>query len=255
MRLARTRVLLTALAGALLLSSCTDDAGGDSSGSPTDAVVTVGLAAQPANLDFTTSAGAAIPQALLTNVYEKLVTVDQEGKIVGQLATDWQLSDDRLTYTFTLAKDVTFSNGADFTAQDAVFSINRVKSDWTTSLKKSMDVVKQATAVDDHTLEVTLSRPSNGWLYAMTTRVGAMFDTDGVADLATKPVGTGPYAVATWNKGDSLTLKRRDDYWGEKPYFATAVLKYFKDGTALNNAMLTGTVNVVGTVQAPESLA
>jgi peptide/nickel transport system substrate-binding protein len=102
---------------------------------------------------------------------------------------------------------------------------------------------------------VTLSAPSNDWLYRMTTHLGAMFSKTGVADLANKPIGTGPYTFTSWNRGDSITLTRNDSYWGTKPYYQTVVLKYFKDATALNNALLTGAINVVTTVQAPEALA
>jgi peptide/nickel transport system substrate-binding protein len=88
----------------------------------------------------------------------------------------------------------------------------------------------------------------------MTTRIGAMFSKTGVDKLATDPVGTGPYTFQKWNRGDSIVLARNDKYWGRKPYFSTITLKYFKDPTALNNALLSGTINVIGTVQAPESL-
>jgi peptide/nickel transport system substrate-binding protein len=103
-------------------------------------------------------------------------------------------------------------------------------------------------------LKVILKQPSNDWLYRMTTRVGAMFSQEGVGDLANDPVGTGPYDVAKWTRGDSITLSRNDDYWGEAPYFRDVTLKYFKDPTALNNALLSGTIDVIGTVQTPESL-
>ena len=58
--------------------------------------------------------------------------------------------------------------------------------------------------------------------------------------MANKPIGTGPYTIASWNRGDAITLTRNDSYWGAKPYYQTVVLKYFKDATALNNALLTG---------------
>lgn len=224
----------------------TGPAGGDS--------LTVGLVAEPVSLDFTTNDGAAIPQVLLYNVYETLVKLDQNGDIKPALATSWKVSDDRKTYTFELTGKAKFSNGQAFTAKDAVFSINRVKDDWTTSLKAAMDVVADAKAVSDTELQVTLKEPSNSWLYKMTTRIGAMMTQGGIADLANKPVGTGPYLFEAWNRGDSITLKTNPDYWGPKPHFGTVVLKYFKDPTALNNALLTGTINVIGTVQAPESL-
>ena len=220
-----------------------------------DTSLTVGLAAEPVSLDFTTKDGAAIPQALLDNVYETLVKVDQSGEIKPALAKSWKVSDDNKTYTFELVDNATFTSGSTFTAKDAAFSINRVKTDWTVSLKAAMDVVADAKAVSDTELQVTLSKPSNNWLYKMSTRIGAMMTEQGVADLANKPVGTGPYVFDSWNRGDSIKLKANPSYWGTKPFFQDVTFKYFKDPTALNNALLTGTIDVVGTVQAPESLA
>lgn len=207
-----------------------------------------------ANLDFTKTEGAAIPQALLYNVYENLVKLDQSGKIRPGLARSWSLSKDRKTYTFHLVKDAKFSNGARFTAKDAKFSVERVASDWKVAQKAQMNVVDRARAVSSSELKVTLKRPSNDWLYRMTTRVGAMFSRTGADKLATEPVGTGPYEVKKWNRGDSITLARRADYWGREPHFASVTLKYFKDPTAMNNALLTGTINVIGAMQSPDAL-
>jgi peptide/nickel transport system substrate-binding protein len=136
------------------------------------------------------------------------------------------------------------------------FSIERVKSaDWTISLKKGMDVVKSVEVVSPTQARVVLSQPSNGWLFRMTTRIGAMFDPSGVADLANKPIGTGPYTVKEFRRGDALTLTARDGYWGQKPAIKDVTLRYFKDPTAASNALLTGGIDVIGTVQAPEALA
>ena len=256
-----TRLAATGAALCLLASACSAgssstpgaSSGGGSGGG--DTTLGVGLVAEPASLDFTTTDGAAIPQALLYNVYETLVKVDQEGEVVPSLAKKWTISEDRKTYTFDLVDNATFSNGQKFTAKDAAFSINRVKTDWTISLKSAMDVVSEAKAVSDTQLEVTLAKPSNNWLYKMTTRVGAMMTESGVDKLATEPVGTGPFTLEKWTRGDSIAFKGNDKYWGAKPYFQDVTLKYFKDATALNNALLTSTIDVIGTVQAPESLA
>ncbi|MBK7723031.1 MAG: ABC transporter substrate-binding protein [Austwickia sp.] len=214
----------------------------------------VGLVLEPTSLDFTKADGAAISQAMLTNVYEGLVKTDQQGKIVPALATSWEVSPDRTTYTFELTDSAKFTNGQPFTADDAVFSINRVKTEWTPSVAKAMQVVASAKALSPTRLEVKLSKPSNDWLYRMTTRIGAMFSRTGVANLATTPVGTGPYTLKEWKRGDSLTLTRNENYWGAKPYFQNVTLKYIKDANALNNALLSGTINVIGVVTAPEAL-
>ena len=249
-------VAIVGSAALLAVAACSAGSGTSSGSSPgADQSLAIGLVAEPASLDFTTTDGAAIPQALLGNVYNGLVKQDETGKIVPDLATSWTVSPDRKTYTFKLVDNAKFTNGQQFTADDAVFSIDRVKTAWTTSLKAAMDVVQTAKAVSPTELQVTLSKPSNDWLFRMTTRIGAMFSKTGVDKLATDPVGTGPYKFSEWKRGDSIVLQRNADYWGAKPYFGQVTLKYFKDPTALNNALLTGTINVIGTVQAPEALS
>ena len=252
-----TRLVVALLAATLALAGCSsssDDTDDSAGGTFEGDSISLGLVAEPASLDFTTTDGAAIPQLLLDNVYETLVQVDADGEIVPALATAWEVGQDNLTYTFTLTDAATFSNGAPFTAEDAKFSIERVKSAWTTKLKAQMNVVESVSVNSPTELVVKLSTPSNSWLYNMTTRVGAMFSQTGVADLANAPVGTGPYTFGEWKRGDRITLNRNDSYWGEAPHFKTVEFKYFKDATSLNNALLGGTIDVVTTVQAPEAL-
>ncbi len=254
------RLLAAAAAGAAVLVSAACSAG-SSAGGPADDTGTasslvVGLAAEPETLDFTSDDGAAIPEALLVNVYEGLVELDQAtGEIVPALAERWTVSQDGRTYDFTLREGVTFSDGEEFTAEDAAFSIDRVRSDaWTVSLKSGMDVVQEVEALAPTRLRVTLAAPSPGWLFRMTTRIGAMFSTTGVDALATDPVGTGPYELVDWRRGDAIELRARDDYWGETPDVEEVTLRYFADATATTNALLSGGIDVIGTVQAPESL-
>jgi peptide/nickel transport system substrate-binding protein len=249
----RRVVKVMAVPVALLLAAC--GAGSTATGGSTDTSLVVAFAVEPENLDFTKTAGSAIPQVLLNNVYEGLVKMDDEGEIEPALATKWTVSEDQKTYDFTLQDGVTFSNGDKFTADAVKFSIERVKSaDWTVDLKKAMDVVQTVEVVSPTEVKVVLSKPSRDWLFRMTTRIGAMFTPNGVADLANKPVGTGPYEVSKWSRGDSIELTARDGYWGDKPAMKSVTFKYFDDPTAMNNAMLTGSVNIIGSVQAPDSM-
>ena len=277
----RSRVLAAALSATFLLTACNagstsddptdgdsnaNETGGSDNGESTDGtdstaapggddVVRIGLVAEPASLDFTTTDGAAIPQVLLYNVYESLVKVDQSGEIVPALASAWEVSEDGTTYTFTLETGVSFSNGEPFTAEDVVSSFEAVQNDWTVSLKSQFDIIESVEATADDEVVVTLSSPSNSFLYSLTTRVGAIFDSNSVDELATRPIGTGPYTFGEWNRGSSITLQRNADYWGEEPHFDQVQLSYFSDANALNNAMLTDSIDVVGTVQAPEALS
>ncbi|GAA4374497.1 ABC transporter substrate-binding protein [Paeniglutamicibacter cryotolerans] len=253
---ARKTLTLTAVAlsAALALTGCNAGGGsGDTTGAaPKDSLV-VALTGEPVNLDFTTTAGAAIPQALMSNVYEGLVQVDQTGAITPLLAKSWELSKDRKNYTFTLVEGAKFSNGEAFDADDVKFSIERVKSDkWLSGMKSKMDIVDKVTVKSPTEVTVALKQPSNAWLFNMTTLVGAMFDPSGVDDLANKAIGTGPYALTEWKRGESINFDARADYWGTAPKTKKATLKYFSDAVATTNALKSGDVDVVFNMQAPE---
>jgi peptide/nickel transport system substrate-binding protein len=249
------------LAGSLSLTACNAGSGATGGGGAAAATadkskVTVALTGEPVNLDFTKTAGAAIPQALMSNVYEGLVKIDQDGKIVPLLAESWTVSPDGKVYTFKLRQGAKFSNGEAFTASDVKFSIERVKSDaWVSSLKSKMDVVDSVSVVSDTEVAIALKQPSNAWLFNMGTPVGAMFDPSGVADLANTAIGTGPYDIKAWNRGQSIEFAARDGYWGEKPKVKTVSLRYFADAVATTNALKTGDVDVVYNMQAPELLS
>lgn len=235
--------IATVMVASLALVGCsTGPTAGDEE---PDTSLTIGLLATPSNLDYTTTAGAAIPQALLYNVYEGLVKVGNDGTIIPLLAKSWTVSDDGLVYDFALQEDVTFSDGSPFTADNVKFSLERVKDNWTANGPGYLDSIASIESVSDTEARITLSKPSNSWLFNMSGPVGTMFTESGIADLATAPVGTGPYTVSSFQTGDSLVLDENADYWGEAPYMTDVTLRYFTDATAQTNALLSGDVNIV----------
>ncbi len=251
MKTPRTTIwVAAAAAAALFLSACTAGAS-DPEGTQKDSM-TIAFTAEPVNLDFTSTSGVAIPEALMDNVYESLVRVDGEGRIQPALAEEWDISEDRRTYTFRLQEGVTFSNGADFTAEDVKFSYERVQNEWKNPLKAKMDLVDSIEVVDDHTVKIALERPSNMWLYSLTTLVGAIFDTEGTTDLANEAIGTGPFAIEQFTRGQSIDYVARDDYWGDAPAVKKVQFKYFTDAVAASNALKSGEIDVISNLQAPE---
>ncbi|MFD6714983.1 ABC transporter substrate-binding protein [Micromonospora sp. TSRI0369] len=256
----RLKITLPAvlLATALALTACSSDGdsetttGGGGSGNGT---VTLGAYLEPVSLDLTAEAGAAIPQVLLYNVYEGLVRQNADtGEVEPLLASEWKMSDDGTKYTFKLRDGVTFHDGQKLTAQDVVWSFKRVTAEGSTNpFKSQMTVVKTVESPDASTVEVTLSRPSQSWLFDVAGRVGVVLK-ENATDLGTKPNGTGPFKFDKWNRGDSITLVRNDGYWGEKAKVATAVFRYITDANALNNAMLSGQLDIVANIQAPQLL-
>ncbi|WP_051208527.1 ABC transporter substrate-binding protein [Propionicicella superfundia] len=245
-------MVAVAAALALVLTGCSPAA------SPTSAekTLTVGATLEPPSLDPTTNSSASIPQLLLYNTYQTLVRLDNAGNLQPLLAQRWDISTDLLTYTFHLDPAAKFASGTAVTAEAAAKSIERIKDADTVSVwANQMEVVDSATAVDTHTLQVTLSRPSNNWLFNMASSAGIVIDPDGLSGLATQPAGSGPYVLDSWTRGDSITLKLNKSYWGTPPRYDKVVFRYFSDANAMNAAMLSGQLDIISNLQAPEAVS
>ncbi len=224
-----------------LLSACAQP-------TPREEVV-VAAAAAPASLDFTTTGGAAVPQALVGNVYETLVRIDDSGNPQPFLATSWDI--DGQEVTFHLREGVTFSDGTPFDADDVVFSIDYVKNRWTNGLKKQMDGVVDTQKLGEHTVRVRIDGSVDTWLWSMGTLTGAMMTPASVERLATDPLGTGPYTVERFDVGEQIRFAARGDYWAG-PVERDAAIRYFDDPVSAVNALRVGDVDVVWAMQAPQ---
>ncbi|MFJ1644632.1 ABC transporter substrate-binding protein [Streptomyces sp. NPDC088258] len=241
----------------LTLTACGSGSGGGgskgSSGSyDKDATIGVGSLYEPQNLDNTGGGGQGVTEALNGNVYEGLFTLTDDGKIEKRLATDYQVGADGLTYTFTLRKGVKFHSGKALTSADVKYSIEKVMAkDSQSARKSSFDVVKSVTTPDDDTVKVTLSSKSISFVYNLSYVWIINADAE---NLKTSEDGTGPYQLDKWTRGSALSLARFPGYWGTPATNAKVVFHYYKDATALNNALLTNAVDVVTGEQSPDAL-
>lgn len=247
------RQMATVLIGllALVLAACSPTAT-----EPPDRQLVVGTSVAPNSMDPTTSAAAAIPEALLYNVYETLLKIDGEGKYQPLLASEWSVSSDGLIYTFNLRPQAQFASGTKVTADAVIASIQRIIDDDSVLpiLKTAMAPLASMRAVDDDTVEFTLSTPSQNWLFDMSQRAGIIFDPDHLDQLATTPAGSGPFVFSNWTEGDSVTLVRNDNYWGTPTKLAGVTFKSYSDPNAMNAAMLAGQLDIVSNVAAPQAL-
>ncbi len=176
------------------------------------------------------------------NIYDRLVeceVVDGVAQIVPSLAESWTVSDDGLVYTFHLRGDVTFHNGEKLTADDVVYTIDRMMDPDTGArntdafsmikgakarLDGQADMVEGAVALDENTVELTLEAPFGPFLANLATPACSIYnrkateaagDQFGIDPQAT--VGTGPFKMSDWVLNDKLTMVRNDDYFKGAP--------------------------------------
>ncbi|QEA29156.1 ABC transporter substrate-binding protein [Microbacterium sp. CBA3102] len=241
--LAATAVILSACAGSPEPTVTTG------TGTPDpDATLHVGLVLEPTNLDIRHTSGAALEQILIDNIYEGLVSRTQENEIEGRLASDYTVSDDGLTYTFTLNEGIQFHDGTALTSADVVSSYETVRTDATVQGNAEFAKVSSITAPDATTVEIVLTEPDQNFLFTLTGPAGLVFKTGDTTDLKSAENGTGPFTLTRWNKGSTITFARNDDYWGEKAGVAQVEFQYIPDFTAGVNAALAGDVDVLTAV-------
>lgn len=252
-RRSRGVALISALAAtAVILSACsggTPQPAATSTGEvDPDATLHVGLVLEPTNLDIRHTSGAAIEQILIDNIYEGLVTRTQDNEIEGRIASEYSISDDGLTYSFTLNDGVLFHDGSALTSADVVASYEEVRSDETIQGNAEFASVASITAPDEKTVEIVLSEPNQNFLFALTGPAGLIFKSGDTTDLQTAENGTGPFTLTRWNKGSTITFGRSDAYWGQPAGVASVEFQYIPDFTAGVNAAIAGDVDVLTAV-------
>lgn len=248
--------IIAAAASGCTGSSAPSPTGGGGAPASGSRSLVIGATAEPPTLDPTVNAAAAIPQALLYNVYETLVKVDAEGNLKPLLAQAWDRSEDQLTYTFELNRAAHFADGTPVTAEVVAQNIERIRTDpnIVPRMRTAMSVVETVDAVDETTLAVRLTRPSVLWLYEMSSTPGVIINPAGFGTAATASAGSGPFAVSRWSPGDSVVLARNEGYWGTPASFDEVTIRYILDPNALNAALLSGQVDVIANLQAPDAL-
>lgn len=218
--------------------------------------ITIGDQLEPPHLDPTAGAAGAIDNVTYANIYEGLTRFASDGSVIPGLAASWDISEDGLGYTFTLHSGVTFHDGSALTAADVVYSLNRARAEDSTNAQKGLFAsIESVEALDDTTVQVTLSAPNGSFLFNMAWGDAAILNEgDDVEALKSTPNGTGAFVFSNWVQGDSITLARNENYWGTPAILESATFKYISDPTAAYNAVMAGDVDAFPTFPAPENL-
>lgn len=163
-----------------------------------------------------------------------LIKVNTESEYVGDLATEWEIDVSALTYTFKLREGVKFHDGSDFTAEDVVFTYDKVKENQGENENVDLSRLESAEAVDDYTVVFHLSEPYSSFL-DQTACLGIVpSDSYESGNFDTMPVGTGPWKVAQYDTAQKIIVQANDDYYGGAPSIDQVTILNMESDTAVS---------------------
>lgn len=204
---------------AMTLAACSEGgASGDGeSGQAQAQGITIALPDEPASLDPCDATYTENNRVLTGNVTEALLNRDPEsGELLPHLATEWT-EVDPTTWDFTLREGVSFSDGSALDAQSVADAVNRsFVPDLECGIKGFIfnDEDLSAEAIDDTTVRVVSTAPDP----ILPLRLSFLqIGRSAEESEQDNPIGTGPYALETWDRGQQITLKANESYWGDKP--------------------------------------
>ena len=239
---------------ALSVAGCSSDGGTASAGSgevTEGGTLNISLSASPALLDPVKYTGVYESQ-IINTICDTLVQYSMDlAEIVPCLATEWAVSDDGITYTFTLRDDVKFQpgeyqDGRAMTAEDVKYSLERSNVE---STNNRLDMLDHCNVISDTEIECVLKTPNSAFLTALTDGGNAILpkeEVEGWGDnFGEHLVGTGPFQMVQFTRDQQTELKRHEGYWGDRPNLDGVVWKVITDSTQQANALFTGEVDLV----------
>ncbi|MCP3759791.1 ABC transporter substrate-binding protein [Streptomyces sp. TBY4] len=249
---ARTvRGMAGATAAAVIVTgaaACSAPGGGAAAGAGAADSVVVGIATEPESLSPLLGYG----KDGNSKIFDGLLAHDADMKLKPALAEALpEVSADGLTYTYALRRDVRFSDGQPFGAKDVVFTYRTILDAKTNNASKSeLDAIADVTARGDEAVVFTLKYPYAPFAERTVLPIAPEHLAGGQdvnsGDFTTKPVGTGPYMLSAWSKGEKLSFKANPAYWGGEPAVKKFTMAVIKDddvrATRLRSGELDGAV-------------
>lgn len=238
------KILCTALAGAMVLAlgACgkkADQSASDQNPEPKDSLVLAVSGEPESGFDPTLGWGHSASSIFHSVLYVR----NADMKVQGDLATDYSLSEDNLTWTVKIKSGVKFSDGSDLKASDVAYSYNTAKSNPDSNVDLTM--IDSVSIADDTTVIFKLKSPQSTFIDKLM-EIGIVPETTHKADpvaYGQKPIGCGPYVLKQWDKGQQSIAERNEYYHGTKPAFKQITLLYLEDD-AVMSAVKSGQVDM-----------
>lgn len=236
-----TVVATNVAAVSLLVAGCSAGTAGGAAADPS----TLSLAE---SAEYTTLNPLEYPLGITGKMYDGLVRVSENGTLTPGLASGMPIPDeDLITWTVPLRPGVTFSDGSAFDAEDVVAAYTAVRDPgYGSPLAADYEMVRSVAAPDPSTVVFELSYPYAGLPARLTLGIPAAEAIgESVADspLVSAPVGTGPYRVAEWRRGDSMTLAAREDWWAGSVAVTTIHLTFVPDENSRAQRVRSGEID------------
>ena len=215
----------------------------------------VQIPAEPPGLDLTASPASAIAAVVHYNVQECLVKVDRNGKLVPWLADRWYTTDSK-NYTFFLKKGVHFHNGREMKAADVKFVLERAANPETKHpFQKRYEIIREIIVKDDYTVSIALKEVNANFLLEMARQGSVIYPREAVDTLKSAPIGTGPFTVADWVRGDRIVLAKNKDYHVKGlPHLDKVTFRFIPDPNSALAALKSGDIDVSAFGLGPENV-
>lgn len=217
-----------------------------------DAIVT-GSIGDASNL-IPMLAGDSASHQISAWIFDPLLTYDKtESELEPRLAERWEVSDDGLSITFFLRKDVKWQDGVAFTARDIEFGFNTIRDPNTlTAYAEDYLQVEKLDVLDDHTFRVTYDKPfapalaSWSSLVVLPRHILEGKNINEASDFARNPVGLGHYKLGEWVAQKSITLEVNKDYYRTRPYIDRVVTRIIPDAQTQFLELKSGGLDYMG---------
>lgn len=202
---------------------------------------------EPPGLDPTIAPAAAIGDVVHYNIFEGLTKIVENGEVQPLLADSWTVSPDMKVFTFKLKSGVKFNDGTSFDSADVKYAFEKYAGEKSTNKRKAVFAnIASIETPDPLTAVVTLKNTDPTFLFSLGENTAVITAPESSDGNATKPVGTGPYKLENWVKGDSVTLVATDTYRNAAAVkIKTVKMRFIADQGAMVAAMRAGDVDAI----------
>ncbi|MFC1510412.1 ABC transporter substrate-binding protein [Candidatus Omnitrophota bacterium] len=192
----------------------------------------------------------SVSASLMDLIFNKLVRINASGAIEPDLAKEWHISEDQLTYTFTLKKNIFFHDGIKCTAEDVLFTYQEVIKSEHQSPRNRYQLVDKFKAPEKYIFQVTLKKPYPTLLYELSLEIIPQHilknNISRTHPFNYHPIGTGPFTFISWDQNtNEIQLKAYSDYHEGRPFLDKILVKTYADIKHLWNAFMRQEIDLV----------